>query len=455
MWKESFIVPLHKSGDTDNVRNYRPISKLNSIAQLFDSLIHGKLSAVFGSHVVNQQHGFVKNRSTLTNLLNLTEYVADSFSDGTQVDAIYTDFSKAFDRVNLDALTYKLRCSGIKGNLLRWIVSYLTNRSQVVRIGDTLSRRFSVRSGVPQGSHLGPLLFVLFINDLGKHLNPETKFLFFADDCKIFYKVNSPLDCQVLQASLDSFADYCRTFCLDVNLDKCVKISFRKRLTGKLNFDYSLFGVKLSEVSEVRDLGVILDSKLTYKTHIEQIYKKALRMLGYLIRTCRDFGNLGAIKAVYFSFVRSHLEYCCQVWSPRLAGDRVMLEKIQRRFIRFIFHKGLVPVEEPSEFHYHPLLESLNLQSLECRRDRFDSILLLRVIYFGAGDLSLDKYYRPNECMRQLRSHRTLTTLIDCPSTLNRCINFFNDISFNWDLVSDLSYSEAMRVVMGKIPLFR
>ena len=325
----------------------------------------------------------------------------------------------------------------------------------MVRLGETLSRRFTVGSGVPQGSHLGPLLFVLFVNDLGRYMSPEIKFLLFADDCKFYYRIDSLLDCQLLQDSLNDFAGYCRAFCLDLNLDKCATISFCRRVTRRVSFGYSLCGVALREVSEMRDLGVVLDSRLSYRSHIDQAYGKALRMLGYLIRTCGDFKNLGAIKAVYYAFVRSHLEYCCQVWSPGLTGDCVLLEKIQRRFARFLFHKGLVQCEGLLEFHYHPILESLNLQSLECRRDRFDSMLLLRVIYFGLGDLSLESYSRPYDCVRELRSHRTLTTLINCPSTLNRCIRFFNAISFDWDLLNRLSYSETMRVVMERIPLFR
>ena len=205
----------------------------------------------------------------------------------------------------------------------------------------------------------------------------------------------------------------------------------------------------------MKDLGIVLDSRLTYATHIDKTYKKALRMLGYLFRTCNNFTNLGAIRAVYFAYVRSHLDYCCQIWNPRLTGDCVLLEKIQRRFARFVYNRGLVPVEGLSEFHYRPVLESLGMRSLECRRDYFDAMLLLRILYFDLGGLSLGGYRRHNAGERELRSHRTFTTLIDCPSALNRCIQLLNNISFDWESVAVFSYSGSLGRVLEGIPLFR
>ena len=455
LWKESFVIPLHKAGDVSDVKNYRPISKLSSIAQMFDSLVHSKLSIVFGPCIIAQQHGFVRGKSTCTNLITLTERIAESFSERSQVDAVYTDFSKAFDKVNLSALIYKLRCSGMRGALLNWVKSYLTDRHQMVKLKDAFSRRFLVRSGVPQGSHLGPLLFTLFINDLSRYLNPRVQFLLFADDCKFFMKISSIDDCRGLQQGLDEFVRYCDLFSLRLNYEKCVKISFTRVSSGRIDYSYSLGGETVGEVSEVKDLGVTLDSHLTYRTHISRIRGKAFGMLGYVIRTCGDFTNMAAVKAVYFAYVRSHLEYCCQVWNTATVTDRLSLERIQRRFARFVYGKGLLSDGEHPEFHYRPVLDALNLQSLECRRDRFDVIFLLRVLFYGLGGLSLDKYYRSHDSTRSLRSHRLYTTLINCPSTLNQCIRLLNEISFDWSLIPNISYSSALRVALESVPLYR
>ena len=455
VWKKSFVIPLHKSGDASDVKNYRPISKLSTIAQIFDSLVHSKLTSFFSPYIGAEQHGFAKGKSTNTNLISFTEKVAESFSNRSQVDTIYTDFAKAFDRVSFEALIYKLRCSGIGGVLLQWMQSYLMGRLQVVSLGNTYSREFSVLSGVPQGSHLGPLFFSLFLNDLRSYINPRIQFLLFADDCKLFMEIFTIEDCLCLQSGLDDFVKYCELFCLRVNLEKCAVISFSRLVNGRIDFDYAIHNTTLYRVLEVKDLGVMLDSRLCFKTHLSYIGNKAMKMLGYVIRTCRDFSNLAAIKAVYSAYVRSHLEYCCQVWNTATATDRLSLERVQRKFTRFLFGKGLLNVPEISEFHYRPVLDALRLQSLECRRDKFDVKLLLQVLYFGLGNLSLDRYFRPRDSVRSFRSHRAYTTLINCPSTLNQCVRFFNEISFDWGIVSTHSYSAAMRVALEKIPLYR
>ena len=173
------------------------------------------------------------------------------------------------------------------------------------------------------------------------------------------------------------------------------------------------------------------------------------------MRTCRDFTNVRAIKAVYFAYVRSHLEYCSQVWNVTTNSDCIMLEKIQRRFARFLFHKGLLPAVDLSEFHYHPVLESLNLQSLQCRRDRFDATLLLQVLYHIIDGISLDKYQRTRDSNRAMRSHRTFTTLIGCPSSMNRCIQLLNSLAFDWTVTENLPFPRALRLTLERIPLYK
>jgi len=224
--------------------------------------------------------------------LEFTETVHAAFSSKTQVDALYTDFAKAFDKVNIRALIYKLRCSGISGSLLRWMSSYLENRSQLVFLRNTMSSEFQSTSGVPQGSHLGPLLFLLFINDLPSYLEPGVEIALFADDCKFFAAIKSLSDCIRLQKCLQKFGDYCDKFLLKLNLDKCHKITFSRCRSGIIEYDYSLNGVGLSVVSTINDLGIQLDSELSFKDHTNIIYNKALKMMGFVMRSCGSFKNI-------------------------------------------------------------------------------------------------------------------------------------------------------------------
>lgn len=276
--------------------------------------------------------------------------------------------------------------------------------------------------------------------------------MLFADDCKIYYEITTIQDCLFLQQNLERFTEYCSKFLLELNLEKCNKISF-SRISTSIKFDYKLNGATLREVSEIKDLGVLLDSKLKFGSHIEHIYNKALKMLGYLIRTCRDFRNVNAIKTVYYAYVRSHLEYCSQIWNPSQSNHTQLLEKIQRKFTRFLFNKGLL-CSSITEFHYLPILQHLNFRSLSSRRDCSDLILLLKIASGRFRDIHLAEYIRTPSTIRELRNSRSLISLINRPSTLNRCVEKFNNHELDYNTFLNNSYSSNLSIIFSAIPLF-
>ena len=183
-WKLAHVTPIHKDGSRHDARNYRPISKLSIAAKVFDNLIADEIFERFQHDIIPQQHGFFKKRSTVTNLFDYTERLQKSLDNSGQTDVVYTDFSKAFDKVNHSKLIEKLHNLGIGGKLLEWFRSYITKRVQKVQIGESFSFDINVVSSVVQGSHLGPILFSLFINDISEILN-DVEFCVFADDLKI------------------------------------------------------------------------------------------------------------------------------------------------------------------------------------------------------------------------------------------------------------------------------
>lgn len=373
VWKSAFITPVHKKGDKNQVDHYRPISKLCIIAKIFEKIVYDQVYASLRTWFIPEQHGFLQKRSTISNLVISNDYITSTMDKGDQVDVVFTDYSKAFDRIDHVILLKKLQSAGIHGNLFRWFTSYINNRSQAVTINGFTSGWQFVPSGVPQGSLLGPLLFIIFINDINSCF-ASSKFILFADDMKIYNKIHSDQDCVSLQRDLDSFSKYCEVNRLDLNVSKCFYITFSRKHSNII-FSYKLKNQSVSSVNYIRDLGLVQDSKLLYDRHIDNIIKKASRSLGFIIRSCAKFKNIKPIKILYCSLVRSILEYASEVWNPRYDYYINRIESIQRKFLRYIqFKTGIYDISYDLRCKRHHLLP------LQLRRRIADLSYLHKII---------------------------------------------------------------------------
>lgn len=361
VWKKAFITPVYKSGDKSNVENYRPISILSTLSKVFERLVHGSLYPHIHQHIILEQHGFVKRRSTTTNLMVFTNYLFEHMDQRIQVDAVYTDFQKAFDKVDHKILMDKIAFNGIRGNLLRWFMSYIFNRTQKVVVNGYESDVVTVTSGVPQGSILGPLLFILFINDI-KQCFINSRFLMYADDIKIYTPCKTIEDCLLLQDDLNRLHTYCTVNKLFLSLPKCHAISFTKN-KNKINHIYSISDVPLKTVLSVRDLGVILDSCLHFDVHHNAIINKAFQMFGFVMRSSRDFVRPSTFLLLYKTLIRSQLEYASPIWNPLYEKYISGLEMVQKKFLRSMNYKCY-----HSKTPYTQLLEKYNILSLQHRR---------------------------------------------------------------------------------------
>ncbi|KAG7295266.1 hypothetical protein JYU34_022268 [Plutella xylostella] len=293
---------------------------------------------------------------------------------GGQVDVIYTDFEKAFDRVDHTILLHKLRMLGIHGDLLRWVKSYLTNRSQAVVLGGFRSNFVDIPSGVPQGSHLGPLFYNVYLFDIYTAFT-YSKHLMYADDKKIFYKIRDQQDHDAVQADLEALCRYYHNNKITVNVRKCMCISFTCKPKPSY-FNYTFNDTIIERVSSVRDLGIILDSKFLLSEHIDHISNKAYRNLGFVIRSCKPFTNIGAIKSVYYAYVRSILEYACPIWSPHYTIYKERLEKVQKVFINHLNYRL-----RNSTNSYIDGCRINNLPTLEERRTLLDMSFLHDLVH--------------------------------------------------------------------------
>ena len=270
------------------------------------------------------QHGFRSRRSCLTQLLEYFSDIHNSLDESAPVDSIYLDCAKAFDTVPHKRLLAKVRALGIRGKVYKWIKAFLTGRSQQVVIGGVLSDPLEVWSGVPQGSVLGPILFLIFINDLLDNISSHGKL--FADDSKIYRQVKSREDANILQEDLLKLQEWSRKWLLQFNEGKCKVMHFGKK---NLKFDYQLNENVLEKSILEKDLGIHVTPDLKSATHVAKVAAKANSMVGWIKRTF-SYMDIDMFKALYPSLVRSHMEYAVQAWSPQLRKDIQLLEKVQQ-----------------------------------------------------------------------------------------------------------------------------
>ncbi|KAH0817019.1 hypothetical protein GEV33_005772 [Tenebrio molitor] len=251
------------------------------------------------------KHGFQARRSTVTNLLSVTHFLQVNLDARKQIDVIYMDFSKAFDRVDHKLLLTKLDSFGFSDNLIQLIASYLSDRALFVQYRGFSSGLFQQLSGVPQGSVLGPLFFVIFSNDMTDLL--DVPFQLYADDLKIYNVIETDEDCLKLQRNIDLIQNWARTNNLLLNINKCNVVSYSRRDTI-IRFNYSIENSALQRVNEFKDLGVVFDSKLTFRSHVEYVLSKAYKSLGFVIRNGKLFDNPQTLLCLYKTYCRKREE---------------------------------------------------------------------------------------------------------------------------------------------------
>lgn len=440
-WKKSFIIPLFKSGSKLEVSNYRGIAMLNAIPKLLEKILTDSLSHQTSSLLSTCQHGFRKSRSTTTNILELTTIVNNGFLNKMQTDVIYTDFSKAFDKVNHDILLHKLSLMGFCFTTLKWLSSYLYNRTQQVKFRGVTSKVIEVSSGVPQGSHLGPILFTLFINDLPSIIL-HSKVLMYADDVKIFKTFKEPNDQLLLQSDIDKLSQWCKINLMELNIKKCNHMSFFR--IRKFESIYYINDSTLLKVHNINDLGVLLDHRLNFRDHITLTVNKAMGVLGFMKRWSKEFSDPYITKQLYTSLVRPILEYGSIIWDPCYSIHISSIESVQKQFLIFCLRGlGWNSYVLPS---YVNRLGLIKLPTLKSRRVMLSISFLLGLIRgdvdseFLLGRINFCVPTRPtrNFQLLNLKYYRSVYANNDCfrriCENFNKCYHIIN-ISESNDVV--------------------
>ena len=378
-WKKSIVSVIYKKGSKSAVSNYRPISLTCIVCKLLESVIRNHVMDYFIiNHLFSsRQYGFIKGRSTVLQLLNLVNLWTKYLENKGQIDIIYTDFEKAFDKVPHKRLISKLESYRITPQLIVWIKSFLCERSYCVKVNGKYSEWKEMTSGIPQGSVIGPLLFVIFINDLPAFVDSKSDIFLFADDAKMYKFISSVQDAEELNVCCEQLFSWCKTWLMKLNVDKCKVLSLRRSLVKDVTYPYgfndSLKGFKqLEHVDEIKDLGVLLDHELSFKAHIRDKINKAYMMLGIIKRNFKSVDKC-SFKLLYISLVRSHLEYAHSVWNPHAVSLIKDIEKVQKRATKMV--KGC------KYLGYRERLISLQLPTLKYRRVRGDMIEVYKITH--------------------------------------------------------------------------
>ena len=377
-WKVTNISPIPKgTGRNSKIENYRPIALISTPAKIFESIVYNRIFKHVQPVLSQHQHGFIPGRSTVTNLTEFTHNIATEMHNKKQVDVIYTDFTKAFDLVDHDILLSKLATFNVIKEFRQFLGSYLSGRQQRVNFRHAISDNYLMRSGVPQGSKLGPLLFLLYINDLPNIFVHSHKLLY-ADDLKIYKTISCVSDAMELQKDLDSLSSWCQSHKLLLNPAKCKLVTYTTKKTF-IDFQYTINSFPVTRVETIQDLGVTIDSNLSFGKHICLAVREAYRSLGFIIRISRDFQNFNAIITLYNAYVLSKLEYAAVIWDPHLKTQILQLEKIQSKFVRFLTYKetGFYPQFE----HYQNLIQNFSLDTLENKRKQHLLMFLHKLLH--------------------------------------------------------------------------
>ena len=365
--KNSCIVPLHKGDSRGLPANYRPVSLTSHLVKIMEKVIRkGIVKYLEENGLFNpNQHGFCAGKSCLSQLLEYYDTILRLVGDGYSVDTVYLDFSKAFDKVDHSILLSKLKGIGIGGKLGRWIHSFLTDRKQVVTVNGITSKSAPVKSGVPQGTVLGPILFLIYIADIDGDIK-YSSLSSFADDTRLLKAIQTVMDTFELQHDLNMAYTWTNDNNMTLNDTKFQLLRHGCSEVQKNSCYLSPSGTKIEEKECVKDLGVLMDNDCTFSSHINKVVEKMKEMSGWILRTFKLRSPM-LMLTLWKSLVLPHHDYCSQLWSPLSVKSRQDLEMVQRKF--------LSKIDGMYNFTYWEQLKKLGLYSLERRRERY------RVLY--------------------------------------------------------------------------
>ena len=336
LWKEANVAPVHKKESRSLVENYRPISLLSCVGKVMERCVHKHLCNFFvtNSIISGLQSGFTQGDSATFQLLDLYNTFCKALDDGEETRIIFFDISKAFDRVWHRGLLLKLKATGIRGNLLDWVENYLNLRKQRVVLQGTNSEWKQIKAGVPQGSILGPLFFLIYINDIIDGIKSNIRL--FADDTSLFKIIDTPINsADILSQDLLKIIHWAKQWLVTFNPTKTEEMIITRKLIKPVHPDLLMNDIKINEVTSHKHLGLILSNNGGWKEHINHISEKGWVRINILRGLKFKLDRL-SLEKIYTSFIRPILEYGDYIWDNCTSEEKEKIEKIQIEAMRIV-----------------------------------------------------------------------------------------------------------------------
>ncbi len=379
--KQSLICPTHKGDSTALPKNYRPVALTSHLVKLFEKIVRKHIvEHMDKNNLFNQsQHGFRSGRSCLSQLIAHYDKILSILEEGSNVDVIYLDFAKAFDKLDFNITLQKLKQLGVDGKVGRWLHSFLTNRYQTVIVNGEKSDPVLVTSGVPQGSVIGALLFLILIGDI----DAEVAHAFlssFADDTRLGKEISTPQDAIQLQQDLEKVYQWAIENNMEFNDSKFELLRYGQNSELQQSTTYtSNTNNPIASKSSTKDLGVTMSASAEFKDHIDSITDTVKDLTAWILRSFKTRSK-SVMLQLWKSIVIPRLDYCSQLWNPSKAYLIKQLEELQKNFVRRI--NGF------SNMDYHSALKKLKLYSLQRRRERYQIIYLWSIIESHVPNIS-------------------------------------------------------------------
>ena len=384
-WRHAHVIPVFKKGRRADPLNYRPISMTCIASKILEHIICHDVNNFLDVNniLVDCQHGFRKRHGCDTQLLTTVTDLIASYDSNTPVDLAVLDFTKAFDTVSHPKLLIKLSALGLHESTCKWISSWLSKRSLAVTVNGACSTTRPVTSGVPQGSVLGPLLFLLYINDMPNCTN-FCSLRLFADDTLVYHQIQNQSDMNDLQSDLANLSDWALTWQMNFNASKCEHMRVARKSEQTVPpASYSFSGESLKSATCIKYLGVLIDETLSFDRHIQMICKKATQTLHMLMRNLKK-AKCKTRSVAFKTICRPILEYASHCWSPYKKKHITSLETINRKAFRWAYYKR-------KHDHISALMLEVGWQTLEERRKTADLRLYFKSLsgYAAVADSAI------------------------------------------------------------------